>query len=202
MVLRHDYFIIESLNEEDINDGKIFHEALLSLGTYNPIYIKVYDKKEFENALLKFSKSDYKYLFISAHGDDENIYLEYDSFNAYDLDDMKINFNRKRIFMSTCRGGSFLLAKYFITKKAYSVIGSPDDLNQIVAVGMWPTMILIFERLNKNQLNFYELNKTIKQIVKIYEINLSYHSFIRNKNEMKEYLYNFKKSRTRNNYPL
>ena len=202
MELLHDYFIIESLSENDINDGKIFNDTLLSLGKYKPFYIKVYNKKEFENALLEFSNSSYKYLFISAHGDEENIYLEHDSFNAYDLDDMKINFSKKRIFMSTCRGGSFLLAKYFVTKKAYSVIGSPDDISQIVAVCMWPTMILIFERLNKNQLNFYELNKAIKLITKIYEINLSYYSFVRNKNEMKEYFYSLEKTRIKNIYSI
>ena len=65
MELLHDYFIIESLSENDINDGKIFNDTLLSLGKYKPFYIKVYNKKEFENALLDFSNSNYKYLFIS-----------------------------------------------------------------------------------------------------------------------------------------
>ncbi len=105
--------------------------------------------------------------------------------------------------MSTCKGGSFLLAKYVIQKGAYSVIGSPDDLPQIVATGMWPTMALVFDRLNENRLDFKELNETLKLMAKVYHINLAYYSFIRNdSHRMKEYIYSFNKKRQRINYSI
>lgn len=202
MDLKHDYFIIESLTNEDINDGKIFYDALKSTNKYNPIHNKVKTRKAFENALIEFSNSNLKYLFISAHGNEENIELIADSFNAYDLADLEIDLTHRRIFMSTCRGGSFLLAKYFIKKGAYSVIGSPDDLDQIVATGLWPTMALVFERLNEDSLNFKELDATLELLTKIYRINLAYYSFIRNKPKMKGYLYSYKTIRQRNDYPI
>lgn len=202
MEFKNDYFIIESLTKDDINDGKIFFDALSSIKKYKPIHRRVKTRKGFEKALNEFSKSDYKYLFISAHGDEENIELINDSFNAYDLADLKINLTNRRIFMSTCKGGSFMLAKYFIKKGAYSVIGSPDDLDQIVATGMWTTMALVFERLNKGLLNFKELNTTLILMTKIYRINLAYYSFIRNQTKMKGYIYTYNVARQRNDYPI
>lgn len=202
MGFKHDYFIIESLTNNDINDGKIFYDALRSIKKYNPIHKKVKTRKGFEKALIEFSKSDFKYLFISAHGNEENIELIADSFNAYDLADLEIDLSNRRIFMSTCRGVSFLLAKYFIKKGAYSVIGSPDDLAQIVATGMWTTMALVFERLNDGQLNFSELDSTLKLMTKIYQINLAYYSFIRNKSKMKGYTYSHNIARQRVDFPI
>lgn len=202
MDLTHDYFIIESLTKDDINDGKIFYDALRSTRKYKPIHKRVKTRNGFEKALMEFSNSNYKYLFISAHGDEENIELVSDSFNAYDLADLEINLTNRRIFMSTCRGGSFLLAKYFIKKGAYSVIGSPDDLDQIVATGMWTTMALVFERLNEGALNLKELHTTLKLMTKIYRIKLAYYSFLRNKSKMKGYTYVHNVARQREEYPI
>lgn len=202
MNLKHDYFIIESLNKDDIKDGKIFSASLKSLYRYNPIYVKVKNQEEFEQALIKFSNSSYKNLFISSHGDEENIILQSGSFNAYDLLDLDIDLSKKRIFMSTCKGGTFLLAKYFIKKKAYSVVGSPDNLPQITAVGMWITMIIIFERLNYENIDFKKLNKSLLLLSKIYEMNLSYFSFVKNKKYMKEYQYNGSNHQKRINYEI
>lgn len=104
--------------------------------------------------------------------------------------------------MSSCRGGSYLIAKYFIQKGAYSVIGSPDDLNQIVAVALWPTMVLIFDRLNYFEVNFRELDIALKQIVDVYRVTMHYYSFIRDEKKMKEYVYMYDKNRKRTNYKL
>ena len=197
MSYQNDYFIIESLNEDDIKDGEIFFNSLKSLLKYKPVHIGVKNKTEFEKALVEFSKSNYKNLFISSHGDEENIILLEENFNAYDLSELYIDLSKRRIFMSTCNGGSFLLAKYFIKKNAYSVVGSPEILPQITAVGLWTTMIIIFERLHKESSDFKKINKSLLLLSKIYNINISYFSFVRNKKIMKEYLYDGNKSKKR-----
>lgn len=202
MGLKHDYFIIESLKESDIHDGKIFFDAVESLNKYGPVYRKVKTQNAFKEALIEFSNSDFKYLFVSAHGSEMTIGLTEGEFGVDDLADLNIDLKNRRIFLSTCRGGSLLLAKYFIKKGAYSVIGSPDDLDQIVATGMWTTMACIFERLNEYSLNFRELNKTLKLLTKIYHIKLAYYSFIRNESKMKEYMYSHNKARQRTDYPI
>ena len=202
MRTRHDYYIIESLTSQDIKDGKIFNDSLSSIKGYNPIYKPVKSFNDFKNALTEFAHSDYKYLFVSAHGDEENIILTSGKVNAYDLIDIDINLDKRRVFLSTCKGGSFLFGKYFIKKGAYSVIGAPDNLDQIVAVGMWTTMIVLFKRFNNGQLNFQELDKTLKLMNKVYEIDLAYYSFIRNKLKMKEYIYSIKNGRTQNDFTI
>lgn len=189
MNLLHDYYIVESMPANDINDGKIFHDALKAAG-FKPVYKPVKNVNEFEDALVKFSESSYRYLFISAHGTPEKIALIEENFFAEDLASMKINLKGRRIFLSTCEGGSTLFGRHFIKKNAYSVIGAPDKLAQIVAVGMWTTMVIVFNRSNGETLNFAELNTALKLLVKVYQIELHYYSFRRNhKNKMKEYIY-------------
>ncbi len=199
--MKNEYFIIESLMDGDITDGRIFYDALKK--KHDPVYTKVKNPKQFRQALKDFCDSDYRHLFISAHGDEENIILSNGSFNAYDLEDLSIDLSNRRIFMSTCRGSSFLLAKYFIKKGAYSVTGTPDDLSQVVATGMWITMAIVFERLNKDTSNFPELNRTLKLLAKVYRIPLAYYSFIRNRPaKMKGYLYHHNSLRQRSDYPI
>lgn len=200
MTLKHDYYIIESLTDKDIKDGKIFYDSLKSIKGFNPIYRPVKNFTAFKKAMKEFADSDMKYLFVSAHGDEENINLISGNVNAYDLLDMNIRLDKKRVFLSTCKGGSFLFGKYFIKKGAYSVIGAPDNLDQIVAVGMWSTMIVLFERFNNGILNFLELDKALKLMIKVYEIDLTYYSFIRDQPKMKEYIYSLKSGRKRNEY--
>lgn len=211
MGLKHDYFIIESLMESDVKDGKLFNDTIKTLrrydhvsesftGKYDPVYKPVKTITEFERALIEFSNSDYKYLFVSAHGTDMEIVLAEEIFHETDLEVLDIDLKKRRIFMSTCKGGTRLFAKHFIKKGAYSVIGSPDRIPQIVAAGMWPTRAWIFEGLNEDSLNFDELDETLELSTKIYQINLAYYSFIREEPKMKEYLYSPDTKRKRTDY--
>jgi len=202
MILKDDFFIIESLKVKDIFDGKIFYDSLNSISGFNPVYINANTFSELKDALIKFEKSNYINLFISAHGDEENLILNNEKVNTYDLFDINLKLNNRRILMSSCKGGSFLFAKYFIKKGAYSVIGTPNDLEQFVAVGMWPTFLVLIERMNNFVINFSELDKSLKLIVKVYEITMHYYSFIRGKDKMKEYIYCPNKPRKRDDYVL
>jgi len=200
--MKNDYYIIESLGSNDIKDGKIFYDCLKSVKKFNPLYKSIDTLDNFKDTLTEFANSDYKYLFLSAHGDEENIILTSEKVNAYDLIDIKIDLSKKRIFLSTCKGGSYLFGKYFIKKGAYSVIGAPDNLDQVVAVGMWSTMIILFEKYNTELLNFSKLDRALKFMNEIYEIDLAYYSFIKNKSKMKEYIYNLNNGRTRKDYEI
>jgi len=202
MALIDDYYIIESLGGSDIKDGKIFFDSLNTISGFNPKYKKVSNFNELKKALTDFEQSNFKYLLISSHGDEENLHLTDETVNSYDLFDIDLDLSKKRIFMSSCRGGSYLIAKYFIKKGAYSVIGSPDDLDQIVAVALWPTMVLTFERLNDFEVNFRELDIALKQIVNVYRIPMHYYSFLRDEKKLKEYVYMYDKKRKRTDYEL
>ena len=202
MDLHDDFFIIESLGSKDLNDGEVFYNSIKSISGFNPIYITVSNFVELKNALLNFEKSNFINLFISAHGDEENLVLNNEKVNTYDLYDIQLVLNNRRIFMSSCKGGSYLFAKYFIKKGAYSVIGTPNDLEQFVAIAMWPTFLVLIDRMNDFVLNFKELDKSLKIIVSTYKITMHYYSFIRGKNKMKEYVYIPNKPRKRNNYNL
>jgi hypothetical protein len=201
MELFHDFYIIESLKDGDVEDGLIFNEALDSIKKV-PKYKNVKNIEEFKDALKDFENSRYKYLLISSHADEENLQLTDEDINAEDFEDFEIKFDQRRIFMSTCYGGSFLFAKYFIRNGAYSVVGTPDKLKQIVAIGMWPTMLIVFERLSNTILKFSELNKTMRLMSEVYQINLHYYSFLRNKKSMKEYIYLSGIKTSRKDYPL
>lgn len=188
----YDYFIIESLESTDLRDGKILYNNLIVMGNYRPKYFFVEKKEEFKLALKEFEKSGYRYLFISAHGDEENIYLseEEDGFNVYDINNLEIQLEGRRIFLSTCRGGNYLLAKYFIKKQVFSVIGLSEDLGQAVAVALWPTLVIVFDNEKTEKIGFKKINSTLKKLSDVYNIKLIYFSFIRNKNDkIKKYTY-------------
>jgi len=202
MELRDDYYIIESLTDKDIKDGKIFLRCLKSIKGFEPKYFDISNSEELATVLNEFSQSTYRYLFISTHGDFENLVLKNEKVNTYDHFDIDIDLRKKRIFMSSCEGGSILFAKYFLSKKAYSVIGTPDKLNQITATAIWPTMVILFERLSNSNIRFKEIDKFLKLVVRVYRIPMHYYSFIRNKTEMKEYIYEFGQKRRRKDYEL
>lgn len=203
MKLINDYFIIESLQNHEIKDGEIFYKNIeLIDDSFYPIYREVNDLKQFENAIEEFSNSKYKFLLISSHGDFENFELNNENVNSYDIEGMKVDLKGRRIFLSTCEGGSYLIAKYFIKKGAYSVIGTSIKLRKIIAVAIWLTLHLLFEKSNPFQIDFKELDKALKQLVKIYDIPLHYFSFVREEDKMKEYVYETHKHRKRNNYKI
>lgn len=202
MKLIDDYFIIESLNSDEIKDGNIFFRALkLNEEFFYPTYRRVNNLSEFETALRDFSNSNYKFLLISSHGDFENFTLNDENVNSYDIADMNVNLKGRRIFLSTCEGGTFLNAKHFIKKGAYSVIGTSIKLKKIIAILLWPTLHLLFEKSSyKYEVNFKELDKSLKLLVKMYTIPLHYFSFIRGENNFKEYVYEVGKYRKRINH--
>ena len=202
MNLIDDFFIIESLGTKDINDGKIFYDSLNSIKILNPIYTSVDNFNQLIEALQEFEKSNYINLLISTHGDHENLILNGEVVNTYDLFDVNIKLNNRRIYMSSCKGGSFLFAKYFIKKGGYSVIGTPDNLSQFIAVAMWPTFLVLIEQINDFITNFSELDKSLRLIVKIYRIRMHYYSFVRGSDKMKEYIYKPGEKKKRNDYPL
>lgn len=194
-----DFYIIESLENDDIHDGSLFYQCLQSIKGFNPVFVNANNLEELEHNLIAFEKSKLKHLFISAHGDEENIDLKEESVNSYDLFDINIDLKGRRVFMSTCKGGSYLLAKYFIKQGAYSVVGTPVDLPQLVAAGMWPTLLLLFGKFNDYNVRFSELNDSLKIAAEIYDIPIHYYSFLRKQsNMMKEYIYlkNNKRRRT------
>lgn len=194
-----DFYIIESLENDDIHDGSLFFQCLQSINGFNPVFVNANNLEELEHNLIAFEKSNLKHLFISAHGDEENIDLKNESVNSYDLFDINIDLKGRRVFMSTCKGGSYLLAKYFIKQGAYSVVGTPVDLPQLVAAGMWPTLLFLFGKFNDYNVRFSELNNALKIAAKIYDIPIHYYSFLREQpNMMKEYVYlkNNKRQRT------
>ncbi len=198
--MKSDYFIIESIPQDDITDGIIFNDCLKSTRQFNPVYRFVKDIAEFNSAMREYVSSGYKYLFISSHGDFENINLLDGVINAEDIADMPLSFDGRRIFMSTCQGGSYLFAKSFIRKGAYSVVGCPDSLPQIIAVAMWTTMAAIL--LEDVGLHYRELDGSVSLLADIYNIQLKYFSFIRNESSMKEYTYERNKERVRKVYPI
>lgn len=69
---RSDVFIIESLPETDPHDGKILCDAL-KFSNKTPRYCSVQNSDEFENALLQFQDSNYRYLHISCHGERDRV---------------------------------------------------------------------------------------------------------------------------------
>lgn len=67
---------------------------------------------------------------------------------------------------------------------------------------MWSTMIVLFEKFNNRIIKFRELDSALKLMNKVYEIELTYYSFLKGKKKMKEYTYSSNVGRKRIDYSI
>ncbi|MCU5717559.1 hypothetical protein OCB69_20935 [Bacillus cereus] len=144
MGLKSGVFIIESneMKEEDESkfEGKILMEMLKLIGI-NVQYKYIRTTKELKAMINKFQKSDYKYLHIACHGNEQEIglTLEEDGVTFESLGKMfKGEMEKRRLFLSSCsvmKGNKIkqgLLGTNFI-----SITGPNEDIYFSDAVVFW-----------------------------------------------------------------
>jgi hypothetical protein len=136
-------FIIESLRGDDYFDGKTLAE-ILNL-SHIPVTYKWADTKENLIIQLKlFKKSNMRYLHLSCHADEQGIEINSDFISNKELQDMFDGIlNKRRIFMSACKGANRDLAtRVIMANGAYSLIGTPINLRFDKSALFWPAFTI------------------------------------------------------------
>lgn len=127
MVTHPDVFIIESLDPDDEGNGRFEGSVVshvLRLHGKNPIYSYVRTRHQFERAVAKFGKSNYRYLHISAHAEREGMCTTNQEEIDYDelAEMLSPHLKGRRLFLSACSMVHEDMAKEIIPRtQCYSV---------------------------------------------------------------------------------
>jgi len=136
-------FIIESLSLEDEEagrfEGKILYDVLRLSGK-EPKYYYFRTKDELVLLARLFRESDYRFLHISCHGSDTDIFTTLDKVSYIKFGEIfENNLKNRRLFISACEVGNNLFSTVVFgrNKGMYSIASPVDKIEFSKALGVW-----------------------------------------------------------------
>ena len=190
-------FIIESLRGGEYFDGENLSE-ILKLSKIKNIYREVLDKDDFIKAINEFKKSNLRYLHLSCHSDMDGIEINGEDITNFESSAIfKNKINKKRIFLSACKGGNRNMATAIAKRGGQSVIGTPINLYFDKAALFWPSFYHIINCADNNKMNKNSLSSTLKKCVDLFEIPINYYHGINGESKyLKRYKFRHNKRTT------
>lgn len=183
-------FIIESLTFEDekekIFEGKIIREILKMLGVKAEYYY-IRTKKELKYLIKEFDNSEYKYLHLSFHGNEEGVAmpLENNIITFKQLSDMfKLEQKSQRLFLSSCSAMKGDAVKGLLDTKFKTISGPIDDIEFSDATIFWSTLYHLLYKSPDNTKRLFE--DKIDSVATIFNIQMR--TLIRKKNTYNEHV--------------
>lgn len=173
-------FIIESLKledeEKDRYEGKIISN-ILELNGKNSKYYYIRTRREFEEIVDIFYKSEYRYLHLSCHGNDAEMATSLDLIPFKDLGRMLHPcLKDRRLFISACEMVNTKLAKNIIPQSGcYSIIGPSKEVAFSDAAILWASFYHLMFNHNYDGMKREELLKYCKRISDLYRVPLNYY---------------------------
>jgi hypothetical protein len=173
---KYGVFIIESLRGGDFFDGENLNK-ILQLSEIASLYREVHSKDDFIEAIKEFKKSSLRYLHISCHADMKGLEINGDNISNSELSLIfKNKIERKRIFLSACKGSNRNMATAVIAKcGGQSVIGTPINLYFDKAALFWPSFYHVIYCLDKRKMNKHNLSTVLKKCVDLFDIPINYY---------------------------
>lgn len=192
-----DVFIIESLDPDDEGNGRLEGNSithLLRLHGKRPIYHYVRTRESFEEALVKFSESNYRYLHISAHAESEGLITT--NQDEIDYDELAhllgAGLKNKRLFLSACSLVHEDMAKEMITKTdCVSVVGPRDNIRFSDAAVFWPAIYHKMFTAKSHSMSHVDLKNNLQDVANLFEVEIGY--FSRSKRLIEGYTRDFLK---------
>ncbi|MCW2365866.1 hypothetical protein M2341_001313 [Sphingobium sp. B7D2B] len=175
-----DIFIIESLGPDDEGNGRLEGPIIAHIARLhgkNPTYRYVRNRKDFAKAVRAFSKSNYRYLHISAHADDEGITttnLE-DVTNAALAKMLGKQVAGRRIFFSACSIIHEKMAAEIIPPtKVFSVVGPREDIGFAQAAVFWTALYHLMFEHDALAMKRAALIKNLKKVASLCDVEIGY----------------------------
>jgi hypothetical protein len=180
-------FIIESMDWDNESNGKLDGAALKTILDLSDIpnqYIYIRTRQEFEYAIELFRDTDYGFLHISCHGNEEGICLTMDDISFEDLElIMGPQLKYRRLFLSACKAACFALAEYFIPlHHCYSVMGSADTIDYDKAAIFWSSYYYLMYQGDQQRMWQRNIIPTLQNITRTFNESLNYFSIINETN--------------------
>lgn len=168
-------------------DGKLDGQALKGILDICDIpneYYYIRTKVELDYVMEEFVKSNFQFLHLSCHGNEEELCLtlEHLSYEAFE-DIIGDRMWHRRLFLSACRVARLTLAERFIPKHhTLSVIGTPDDIAYDRAAIVWSTFYYLMYENNKVSMPQRDLLPVLEEVSRVFKITLNYFSIIKDAN--------------------
>jgi hypothetical protein len=175
-------FIIESLDPDDEGNGRFeggIISKMLRLHGKNPKYMYVRTKKEFKEAVTQFGSSQYRYLHISAHADEDGMCTtNLDEINYNELSKILTPcLSGRRLFLSACSMVHEDMAKELIPScGCYSVIGPTEDINFSDAAIVWSSIYHLMFSKDSDRMTHKFLKENLIKVCELFEVNIAYFS--------------------------
>lgn len=175
-----DFFIIESLSFKDEKknrfEGKFLFDYLKLLGK-NPIYYYIRTKLELEKISKLYYKSEYRYLYLSCHGNDECIAtaLEDIKFSSF-ANIFKNKLNKKRIFVSACSVGQRQFARDLFSKSPdmYSLTAPCEDVPFESTYPFWTTLFYLLNSIDNDRIKGHPLRISLKVCANLFNMKMNH----------------------------
>ena len=172
-------FMIESLTYADENADKYEGEVItqiLKLNDKKPIYYYIRTKKELISVLKTFEKSNYRYLHISCHANNEEMGTTLDSIPFEEFSSIvKPHLAYKRLFVSACEMVNDKLARLLLPKsRCYSILGPCKSVSFSSATILWSSFYHLMFNHDSTAMKGDVLRDYATQISGLYEVPLNY----------------------------
>lgn len=182
MKTKPEVFVIESLDPDDEGNGRFegsIISRMLRLHGKEPKYRYVRTKKDFKKAIEQFGQSQYRYLHISAHADEDGICttnldeINYDEMSKV----LKPHLDGRRLFLSACSMVHEDMAKEIILNSGcYSVVGPTEDIYFSDAAIVWSSIYHLMFSKDSNKMSRKVLKENLTKVCKLFEVQLGYFS--------------------------
>jgi hypothetical protein len=171
-------FIIESLEFEDEaspTEGQIL-QGILQMSGMPCEYFYVRSQVEFEHFIDVFADSDYRFLHISCHGNQNSIALTLGNITheelGFILEDKLIG---RRLFMSACAAVNSRLSKHLFPKSGCnSLVGPNESIGMKDVAIFWASFYHLMFKANNKAMKKNDLIANLDVLAKLYEIPVKY----------------------------
>jgi len=174
-------FIIESLDFDDEKqkrfEGHIISQILaLSGKTCEYYYIRT--KRELEEVVKIFSSSQYRYLHLSCHGDENGkaMHTTLDRIPFSDLSPiLRPHLRDRRLFVSACSMTNDALAKHLMPQSGcYSILGPEKTIDFKDAAIFWASLYHVLFTADSSVMKHEMIRVKAKQTASMYRVRLNY----------------------------
>ena len=170
MATKADVFIIESLDPDDEGNGRFEGGSIshiLRLHGKDPKYRYVRTRKQFKQALKAFANSQYRYLHISAHADEEGMCTtNLDEIHYSELAEL-LNpcMAEKRLFLSACAMVHEKMASAIIpSTNCVSIVGPRETVRFSEAAVIWPAIYHLLFSANDGAMSHEMLKRSLTKV--------------------------------------
>ncbi len=181
MITKPEVFIIESLRFDDERqdrfEGQII-KRILALSGKDCEYYYIRTKREFAKVLGLFTKSQYRYLHLSCHGNRGTMATTLDSIPFPELADLvNPHLTERRLFVSACSMTNESLANLIMpNSKCFSILGPDEDIGFSDAAILWASLYHVMFSVDADSMKRKVLKAKAQEVADMYRVRLKYFS--------------------------